>query len=300
MPMNRQAYYSRIRGLLAPERLQSKTVVVVGLGSGGCRVAAELARLGIDLILVERPGELLEEHNIVRHLLGYPSLGKSKLSEMARYVRKLNPECRVSRCSLDVVRQKEAFGRRLEQWRPDLLAVCTDNEQSKHALNQLALPLGLPQVGAGVYDGGIGGEVYRVNPGQACYGCIAEQLQLQRHTAEEPTPDYSSPEPFAMRSTCALNLDIEQIALMQSRVVLDTLLKEPGFLGLPPNVNLLVFANRVVPGTFRRPLHCDFYAVNKKAACLDCGQMEGDVQQEADKILTALGAESSTAAVSEK
>ena len=42
--MNRAEFYKRVVGVIAPERLQSRRVVVVGVGSGGSRVAAELAR----------------------------------------------------------------------------------------------------------------------------------------------------------------------------------------------------------------------------------------------------------------
>src|SRR5215471_9840899 len=137
--MNRAEFFKRVAAVIAPERLQSRRVVVIGVGSGGSRVASELARLGVDLILVERPGELLEEHNIVRHLLGYRSLGKSKLFELKRHLQSLYPFARLTLCPLDIVEDSELFSKRLEKWRPDLLAVCTDNEQSKHAANQVAL-----------------------------------------------------------------------------------------------------------------------------------------------------------------
>lgn len=289
--MNRREFYKRISGVLNPRQLQTRKVAVIGLGSGGCRVAAELARLGVQLLLVERPGERLEEHNIVRHLLGYESLGKLKLDGMRNYLRNLNPSVRLTSWSLDVTAQAGLLEKRLARWRPDLVAVCTDNEQSKHAINQVALRLGIPQVGAGVYDGGIGGEVYRVTAGRACYGCIAEQLQLHRYTSEEPSPDYNSLPTETVRSTCALNLDIEQIALLQSRLALDLLLGDnSGFLGLGPEVNLCVFANRVVPGTFARPLHGEFFSVARRQDCLDCGEPAGNIEAEAGRILAALAA----------
>jgi molybdopterin/thiamine biosynthesis adenylyltransferase len=291
--MNRAEFYKRVVGVIAPERLQSRRVVVVGVGSGGSRVAAELARLGVDLILADRPGELIEEHNIVRHLLGYPSLGKSKLGELKRHLRRLYPFARVRTCALDVVDDSELFLNRLNKWQPDLLAVCTDNEQSKHAVNQAALRLGIPQVGAGVYDGGIGGEVYRVRAGAACYGCIAAHLRLHRPaTAQRPSFNYEGPEPFLTQSACALNLDIEQIALLQSRLALEFLLGDPDFLGLPVAVNLLVFANRLVPGTFSRPFHCEFFSISRQPSCLDCGDVAGDLDQKAERIVTSLQAAS--------
>lgn len=289
--MNRAEFYKRVASVISPERLQSRRVLVVGLGSGGSRVAAGLARLGVDLILVERPGELVEEHNIVRHVLGYPSLGKPKLSELRRHLRRLYPFARIKSCPLDVVEDSELFLKRLTRWRPDLLAVCTDNEQSKHAVNQAALRLGIAQVGAGVYDGGIGGEVYRVAPGAACYGCIAAHLQLHRPAREQPhSVNYNGQDPFQAQSTCALNLDIEQIALLQTRLALEFLLSVPEFSGLPAAVNLLVFANRLVPGTFSRPFHGEFFSIHRHPGCLDCGDVTGDLEQKAERIVTSLQA----------
>ncbi len=289
--MDHEQFYKRIAGIVEPGRLRSKRAAVIGLGSGGSRVAAELGRLGIELLLVERPEERLEEHNIVRHRLGYDSLGKSKLEEMLKHLRNLNPSVPLEGCPLDVVKDTALLEERLEHWHPDLLAVCTDTEQSKHAVNEVALRLGIPQTGAGVYDGGIGGEVYRVRPGQACYGCIAAQLQLQRHPPKRRTsPDYHNLELEEVVPTCALSLDIEQIALLQCRMALELLLKDKApSVGLEPEVNLWVFANRIVPGTFERPLYCEFFRVPQHEDCLVCGKVRGDIEAEAGRILASVG-----------
>jgi len=287
--MDPREFYKRVSGALPLERLWGKRVAVVGLGSGGSRVAAELGRLGIDLLLIERPGERLEEHNIVRHLLGFESLGKLKLDEVTRFIANLNPSTRVSPCGLDVVDEPERLAQTLEEWPPDLIAVCMDNEPSKHVLNDLALGLGVPQVGAGVYDGGIGGEAYVARPGGACYGCIADHLRLHQFgPTQHSSPDYNHLHSPEIPSTCALNLDIEQIALLQSRLALDLLLGSNSLTGIPPEVNLCVFANRVVPGTFPRPLHCEFYCIRRRKDCLNCGECPSDLEQESARILADL------------
>jgi molybdopterin/thiamine biosynthesis adenylyltransferase len=247
--------------------------------------------MGITLLLIDRPGERLEEHNIVRHLLGYSSLGKLKLRETARYVAEFNPAARVSIQPLDVVDKTERFAELMREWGPDVIAVCTDNEQSKHAINQVAVPLGIPQIGAGVYDGGIGGEIYKVMAGEACYGCIADYLQLRRFSPpRKPHSEYNGAEAEELPSVSALNLDIEQIALLQCRMLLEVLLKETaGFIGLRPKINLCVFANRIVPGTFSRPWHGEFFEVPRHEDCLDCGTTPPDVEEDAERILTELG-----------
>jgi hypothetical protein len=288
--MDPREFYKRIPTALPIQRLWGRRVVVAGLGSGGARVAAELGRLGLDLLLIDRPGERLEEHNIIRHVLGYQSLGKLKLEEVARFVASLNPSTRLVPCEVDVVEDMDRLTGILEQWAPDLIAVCTDNEPSKHALNLIALRLGIPQIGAGVYDGGIGGELYIARPGCACYGCIAGHLHLQTGAfSPQSRPDYSSPSTPEAPSTCALNLDIEQIALLQSRLVFDVLLgPSSALIGLPPETNLCVFANRVVPRTFARPFHCEFYIIHRREGCLSCSVPAGDIEPEADRIVAAL------------
>ena len=289
--MNRRKFYQRISGLIDPQQLCSKKVAVVGLGSGGSRVAAELGRLGVPLLLIERPNEKLEEHNIVRHLLGYGSLGRPKLTETARFLNALNPALRASCHPLDVVDQQELFTTLLSEQRPNLIAVCTDNEPSKHAINEAAIRLGIPQVGAGVYDGGIGGEVYIARPGGACYGCIADHLQLERYSPARPPGGYEGnetpPSPIS-----ALNLDIDQIALLQSRFLLALLCGEnTSFLGLPIEFNLCVYANRLVPGTFERPLHAEFFSIPRRENCLACGLAAKDLECEAELILSRLAGE---------
>jgi hypothetical protein len=72
-------------------------------------------------------------------------------------------------------------------------------------------------------------------------------------------------------------------------MILDLLLgPDAGFIGLSPEINLCVFANRVVPETFARPLHAEFFQIAKRRECLDCGQADADVERQAKKILAAL------------
>jgi molybdopterin/thiamine biosynthesis adenylyltransferase len=288
--MNQNAFYRRIADIFSPEKLRCKEVAIVGLGSGGSRVATELARLGVALTLVERPGEMLQEHNLVRHALGYPSLGKPKLAEMARQLPQVNPYVAIRTWELDVVEESERFQAHLAEARPSVIAVCTDSEESKHAINSVACSLRIPQTGGGVYDGGIGGEVYLVRPDQACYGCIATRLQLsQPRPRREAVLDYGHLELEELRSTCALNMDIQQIALLQARLTLNLLLDGcPDLVGLPPDVNVCVFANRAFPGTFARPWHAEFFSIPRSADCLICGEVEGDLEGEATRIEESL------------
>jgi molybdopterin/thiamine biosynthesis adenylyltransferase len=288
MNMNPEKYFKRARGILRPELLREKPVVVVGLGSGGSRVATELGRLGLRLLLIDRPGECLEEHNILRHELGYRSLGKPKTTELADHIRNYNPAAQIATAECDVTAQPERFDSLLLAQRVDLILGCTDNQPSTHALNAAAVRHSIPLVGAAVYDGGVGGHVFRTGPKEACYACIADYLNLRNETQDKPaTIDYSNPDLDALQSTCALNLDIAQIALIQARTALQVLLgSETNLTDLPREVNLIIFANRVHPKAFPRPLHPKFYVIPPNPNCLICGHPQGDsFAREVDAIL---------------
>ena len=191
---------------------------------------------------------------------------------------------------MNVTEEKDAFASLVKHWRPDLILVCTDDEPSKHSVNEVAMRLGIPMVIAGVYDAGIGGEVIVVRLGRACYGCIAAETQRPSALAAQGSAiDYNHLDLDELRSTAALNLDIEQIALLQSRVALNLLLGgEPELIGVPSEVNLFIYANRLVPGTFERPLHCEFHVIARRPDCLVCGDSREDVDTEAQRILDAL------------
>ena len=288
--MNSSELYKRTSEIFRPERLRQKRAICVGLGSGGGRVATELGRLGLPLTLIDLPGEKIEEHNIIRHELGYASLGKPKTVELRNHIHNFNPEVPIECVEMDVTAEKEEFRSLVARQRPDLLLACTDNQPSKHVINEIAVHFAIPVVGAGVYDGGIAGGVYITRPGAACLGCIATHLHLdQRKTRTKRNIDYNDLNLPEIRSTAALNLDIAQIALIHARVALNLLLAgETDLLGLPPHVNLIVFANRLVPDHFERPLHAEFYHIQKQADCLVCGNRDAAMEAEADDIVRSV------------
>jgi molybdopterin/thiamine biosynthesis adenylyltransferase len=287
--MKKSLFFKRLPKHLRPAKLHRKIVTIIGLGSGGSQIAVHLGRLGITLVLVDRPGERLEEHNIFRHVLGYDSLGKSKHTELKRHIANLNPETRVTCVDLDVTASAQEFEALVRRSKPDLIVVATDNAQSRHAIDAVAVRQGIPTVGAGVYDGGIGGEVYLTRPGAACYGCLAAAMNLEKVPAPKPgNLDYNNLNLDEVRSTCALNLDIEQMALIQARVALGLLLNDSQLAGLPLEVNFIVFNNHGMPAPFARPLHAEYFHLQRDPDCLTCGRPTPAAASEVDRILATL------------
>ena len=263
-------FSKKTKNILHPEVCASEKIAVVGLGSGGSRVAEELARFNVGWIgLIDKPGEFLEPHNIIRHVLGHSCLNQIKTKAMKHRLHDINPNCEVETFELDVVKDETL---------KDILAgctqilLCTDNEPSKHVVNCLSVELQIPLIFAGVFDGGVGGEVGRTKPGSACYACIAHYLNRHINLEEPPEQqiDYSNPD-HSTPSTAALNIDIAQIALLQARVSLLTILaKTDPSQDLPGNY--ILFGNRAVEGLFPRMLSNEIWDIEKDSQCMICNK----------------------------
>lgn len=269
--MEPDIYFKRVRDLLNPDELAPKTVIIIGLGSGGSRVAVELTRAGLGrLVLVDLPGEKIEEHNVVRHELGYSALGQPKGAALAARLRDVRPNVSIESHELDVVRDISAFEAIVKKTGADLLLACTDGQDGRNAVNEVAVKCRLPAVFAGVYDNGVGGEVFTYRPDNACFACFAKTKNRN-----EPSPtsskslDYSNPDYKEFRSILALNLDILQISILHARQALDELLSPNSKIGSLPG-NLIIFPNKRVDDIWPTPLRADFYNIKPWADCLVC------------------------------
>ena len=192
---------------------------------------------------------------------------------------------------MDVVAQLGEFAQAAQGAGVKLLLGCTDTDESRFAINQTALQLGVPAIFAAVYDNGVGGEVFAARPGAACYGCFHARLRPHAPPRQRRRSlDYANPDYQEYRAIAALNLDIQQIALLQARVALATLLAPECFFGQLPG-NLIVFANQEVEGVFARPLHAEFYDVPPAPSCLVCGSRGADLTPAATEELERLLAE---------
>jgi hypothetical protein len=258
--------WARVEAVVDLERLQAARVLLVGLGSGGSTVALELAKAGVGgLTLVDH--DRLEQGNVVRHECDDRYLGRGKAEAVAELIRFRNPHA-----GLEVVDANALdLGSRLEESvsGADLVVGCTDTEPPKHRLNRLCLASGVPAVHAGVYEGGVGGEVVLCGAGDGdpCYACVTSAL---KDAAPLPAGgedfDYGAP-PGAVPS---LGLDVRLVALVHAKICLMALLGEE-----PPG-NVVLFGTAAVEGLFPRPFASAFLNVAPQEGCLVCSPFRGD------------------------
>ena len=96
--------YTRSKGLLEVGALESKKVLIVGLGSGGAPIAVELAKAGVGhFILMDF--DRIELHNIARHICGVNELGRLKVNAVKDAILLKNPYAQVETYDIDMNKQ---------------------------------------------------------------------------------------------------------------------------------------------------------------------------------------------------
>lgn len=212
--------FTRNTPLVETRALQDKTVLCIGLGSGGSAVVDQLARAGVGSFLLWDK-DRLEAHNLSRHVCVLRDLGRRKTAALREHVLGVNPSAKVRTIDGDVL---AAFADgSLAQWaaEADCVVVGTDNNASRFAINDVAYALDKTAFYGRAYTRAAGGDVIQVIPGQTpCYAC---------HIGDRVVPEEVSSPSDAERVAYAdvrvtiepgLNIDISPLANMLARLAL--------------------------------------------------------------------------------
>lgn len=159
------------------DTLWRSCVTVIGVGSGGGKIALELARAGVGHFAVCDPQEI-EPANVSRHEGGLWDVGKPKAQLIAERIYEINPSIQVDTYCEDI------FERPFEQvkeifLKSSLVVAAADKTDVQLTVNELAYNRGIPAVFGGCYEEARGGEVLFTLPEKRmpCLACLREGLK---------------------------------------------------------------------------------------------------------------------------
>jgi molybdopterin/thiamine biosynthesis adenylyltransferase len=212
----------RRSGILESTVLKDKTVLLIGLGTGGAHAALELAKCGVGgFILVD--GDRLSVGNVVRHPGGISQVGRHKVYVIRDLIHEKNPDAQIEtyRCAVDYENQET-----IRQFiaRADVVICGTDNRPSKLLINQLCVDAGVVAVFGGVFKRAYGGQVLRVRPKESpCHQCFVatmpeEASDVEVSTASDAEAIAYSDQPVAVEP--GLSLDVLPVANMVAKLAL--------------------------------------------------------------------------------
>lgn len=246
---------TRRSGILETNILRDKTVLLVGLGTGGAHVAIELAKCGVGhLILIDR--DRLSAGNVVRHPGGISQVGRYKVNVLRDLVLEKNPQTDVSTHAVAVDYDNEDAIRALVAG-ADVVVCGTDNRPSKLLVNKLCVEAGIPTLYGGAFRRAYGGQVLRVRPNQSpCHQCFISAMPDEATDVEVSTESDADAIAYSDRPVAVepgLSLDVLPIANLVAKLALLELL-----VGEESSLNILqkdfeapwyLWLNRPEPGT---------------------------------------------------
>ncbi|MBN1200477.1 MAG: ThiF family adenylyltransferase [Anaerolineae bacterium] len=266
--------WDRVERLLGEDvlaYLKTRTVGIVGLGSGGSFVAVSLAMSGVGrFILID--DDILEAANVVRHAADSRYIGRPKVEAVADLIRQRNAAANVKA----IVGRIEDHLDLLQEM--DVVVAGVDGEGPKYTINQACLEHGQIAVYAGVYERGEGGDVCVIYPDEGpCYACWAEYL---REGLADPMPDGKKEEldygmigpDGTLAAEPGLWLHVVRIAATQADITLNLLLADTKAHREMP-ANTVILANtrlEIYEGQTSLPYSAEWISVTRNPGCLVC------------------------------
>ncbi|MEN8176200.1 MAG: HesA/MoeB/ThiF family protein [Pseudomonadota bacterium] len=170
-PAQQEKYSRQIRlhqiGEAGQQRLLESSALIVGMGGLGSPAAMYLAASGLGALTV-CDFDRVEPSNLQRQIIHHAQdLGELKAMSAKRTLAEINPECDVT--ALDwQLDEKELLA---EVDRADIVLDCSDNFETRFALNAACMGSGTPLVsGAAIrMEGQIAAFL---PPGRPCYRCL--------------------------------------------------------------------------------------------------------------------------------
>jgi len=215
-------------GILETTILKDKTVLCIGLGTGGAFVAVELAKCGVGrFLLVDR--DRLSVGNVVRHPGGISQVGRSKVNVLRDLILDKNPKAHVEVHAIEAnFDNRDVIAGLLQA--ADIVICGTDNRQSKLLINELCVAADIPAIYGGAFRRAYGGQVLRVRPRQSpCQQCFVAALPDEAADVEISTAGDAGEVAYSDRLVAVepgLSLDVLPIANMLAKLALLELLAD--------------------------------------------------------------------------
>ncbi len=215
--------------------LENKTVAIIGMGSGGSLLALYLAKSGIqNFIFID--DDVLETHNIIRHICDLSQLGRFKTNAVKDYILARIPDITIQtverKFSLHTRGDFEFFFDLLGK--VDLIAAVSGEHDVNYSINDFvhSNQLPIPIIYAGTFEGVKGGLMFKVDPrkGDYCYHCVYAKpegsssalptiMELERRISYDRTMQEQLAQP-------GLALDVDNLTLILGKFCLDILLAD--------------------------------------------------------------------------
>ncbi len=233
-----QDYSNLYRRIATPEYplgiIIKKNVAIIGLGSGGSLIALYLAKSGIgNLTLID--GDVIMDHNIVRHICSLKDVGRYKTLAVKDYILDRVPTIKITTVEKPFSREnkniEDSFDSLLAK--VDLIVSATGDNIMNESINEFCYKRNIPIIFAGAFEKITGGIMIRIDPRKKsiCYRCIYKKYGDETIFQKPQLIDKNYIKNYGrdvkdMLTQPGLGIDIDLITLPTVKFILSTLLEE--------------------------------------------------------------------------
>ncbi|MCA9075282.1 MAG: ThiF family adenylyltransferase [Planctomycetaceae bacterium] len=174
--------FSRIKGVIDVDTLQTKKVTIFGAGAS-VGLILDLTRCGVSHWQLVDPDRVGPE-NMQRQGHDLGNVGQAKVDAVKARILEINPIAVVETVPHDVTRWNDEQIEALFE-ATDLFIAATDAFLAQAFVNRLALRFNVPAVFIGLYAGGLGGEVVWIDPARlkCCFRCLCGKRYVAHQQA---------------------------------------------------------------------------------------------------------------------
>jgi len=272
---------------LEMDMLWNQRVLIFGMGTGGSKIALELARAGVrHLTLCDF--DRLDFANISRHEGDMHDVGKPKVQVSAERIYRINPAIKVKTYFEDI------FERSFEQVKEifkqaDLVIAATDNTAVQLLINELTHNLQIPCVFGGCYEEALGGEVFFTLPGEdmPCMACLRGGIKQPKRKNKIDYSTARGPEDY--QGQPGLHAAVDFVTCIEIQICLGILLQKSPTSKLAqmidPKCNYLLIGGMLSEGfyKFRKPFDIFYQPLSKpRKTCVVCQNynLETEIEEE--------------------
>jgi molybdopterin/thiamine biosynthesis adenylyltransferase len=214
--------------------INKKNVAIIGLGSGGSLIALHLAKSGIgNLTLID--GDVIMDHNIVRHICSLKDVGRYKTLAVKDYILDRIPTIKINTIEKPFSREnkniEDFFDSLLSK--VDLIVSATGDTIMNESINEFGYKRNIPIIFAGAFEKITGGIMIRIDPHKKsiCYRCIYKKYGDETIFQKPQIIDKNYIKNYGrdvkdMLTQPGLGIDIDLITLPTVKFILSTLLEE--------------------------------------------------------------------------
>ncbi len=214
--------------------INKKNVAIIGLGSGGSLIALHLAKSGIgNLTLID--GDIIMDHNIVRHICSLKDVGRYKTLAVKDYILDRVPTIKITTVEKPFSRENKNIEDFFDSLlaKVDLLVSATGDNIMNESINEFCYKRNIPIIFAGAFEKIIGGIMIRIDPRKKsiCYRCIYKKYGNETIFQKPQIIDKNYIKNYGrdvkdMLTQPGLGIDIDLITLPTIKFILSTLLEE--------------------------------------------------------------------------